>query len=158
MTVFNRFTPVVKAIGVRIQGAADSDTSKTPRCFHITPAIYPIGFFGRVITAFAGLTRPSVELGITGDTTRYMQKQRIDVAGTLFKGTAGNIIDAKRGNDTETYGGAYGFCTRMDQELQATSAYNIIATLRLGSGSFSGYTAGEVEFVMLYIDATGSNY
>ena len=158
MTVFNRFKPELKLVGCRILGSADTDTSKTIRCFHITPTIYVVGFYGRVKTAFAGLTRPSVELGITGDTTRYIQKQRIDVAGTLLKGTAGNIIDGSYDGGIEGFGGAYGFCTRMDQELQATAAYNVIATLRLGSGNFSGYTAGEVELVMAFIDATGSNY
>jgi hypothetical protein len=39
----------------------------------------------------------------------------------------------------------------------STSAKDIIATFRVGSGSLTTLTAGEVEFVMVYIDVSGTN-
>jgi hypothetical protein len=154
MTIFNRFTPEIKLEGCRI-ALPTSGSAPAIRVFHVLPSVYPVAFYGRVITAFAGLDRPTIELGVTGDTTRYMAKQSIDIANQqLLEGSNAEL-------DADSYGGVLGFCTRMKNPLMepaSTYSYDILATFRVGSGTLSGYSAGEVEFVMAYIDAKGSNY
>ena len=158
MALFERFTPEIKLAGCRIKLPA-SGSPPANKCFHILPSVYVLGFYGRVVTAFAGLNRPTIELGITGNTTKYMPKQKIDVANQeLMSGGDASVLDSSDGS--EGYGGAYGFCTRMKHALMepaSTYSYDILATFRVGSGTLSGYTAGELEIVMMYIDAKGSN-
>jgi hypothetical protein len=148
--LFERFVPEIKTVGCRIK-LPDSGTPPANKIFHIRPDVYPIGFYGRVVIAVAGLAQPSVELGVTGDTERYMTKQRIDVVGGLFSGAAKTVEGEIALQD--------GYCIRMEQEMPSQEySYHVVATFRVGSGTLSGYTAGEVEFVMAYIDAKGSNY
>jgi hypothetical protein len=147
MPTANLFTPVLKAKGVRIQ-LEPSGSSHTAPVFHLPANAYPVGFYGRVVTAFAGLTHPTVELGILGDTELYIQKHPINKVSELIPGhdTSGGGAQAKAG-----------YCARLEHEMISTSAKDIIATFRVGSGSLTTLTAGEVEFVMVYIDVSGTN-
>jgi hypothetical protein len=45
-----------------------------------------------------------------------------------------------------------GFCEAMKKERQPSSAQAIIATFTSSSTDFSGLTAGEVEFIVVYVD------
>ena len=125
----------------------------------ILPAnAYKLAFFGRVKTAFTGLTNPKVSLGVAGDTSRYMVAQPIDKINELL---AGKLVKSDSGirKNSILYPDKYkrdlphtkGFCEGMQKEMIASSAQPIIATFTSSSTTFDP-TAGEVEFVVVYVD------
>jgi hypothetical protein len=137
-----QFTPKLRADGYTVSVPASTATSSTVSVLTWPENAYVIGIYGRVKTAFAGVTGPYVSLGVTGDTERYMPNQSINVVGELMSGTK---IAAKAT-------GVRNFCARMDKETGKGSARDIIATFGLGSGTFAALTAGELEFVIVYVD------
>jgi hypothetical protein len=109
----------------------------------IPPAnAYMIGYYGRVKTPFVGVTNPQVSLGVTGDVDRYMPKQPISVANDLISTSGGAI---------KPITGMKGFCAGMEKERIKSTATPIIATFTSSSTLFDP-TAGEVEFVIVYVD------
>lgn len=125
----------------------------------ILPAnTYVIAKFGRVKTAFTGLTKPKVSLGVTGDVARYMVAQPIDniyefVMGKLLKNSAGiNKSSAFLPNKyKKDLPHSMGFCEAMPKEMIKSSSLPIIATFTSSSTLFNP-SAGEVEFVIVYVD------
>lgn len=125
----------------------------------ILPAnTYVIKRFGRVKTAFTGVTKPKVSLGVSGDVARYMVAQPIDktgefIIGKLLKSSAG--IDKTKKTLPDKYKKdlphSMGFCEAMDKEMTPASALPILATFTSSSTLFNA-TAGEVEFVIVYVD------
>jgi hypothetical protein len=103
---------------------------------------YVLREFGRVITAFTGLTKPLVSLGVTGDTDRYMVAQPIDAINEFIFGAPA------KSNSAIT--GVKDFCAKMDKNKITSSAQPIIATFTSSSTTFDP-TAGEVEFVIVYV-------
>jgi hypothetical protein len=99
--------------------------------------------FGRVKTAFAGITKPKVSLGVTGDVDRYMVAQPIDAVNEFVMGPPPSSNDALLGHKH--------FCVKLDKEKAASTATPIIATFTSDSATFDP-TAGEVEFIVVYID------
>lgn len=136
--------PKVRVDGCTVTVRASTATSETVTVLTLPANAYLVGAYGRVVTAFAGATGPYVSLGVTGDTARYMPKQNIDTVKELLSGTT----------TTPKVQGNRDFCARMSSEQIKGSERNIIATFGLGSGTFAALTAGEVEFVIMYIDVT----
>jgi len=129
----------------------------------ILPAnAYVIKMFGRVKTAFAGVTKPTVSLGVTGDTSRYMVAQPIGTAnelivGKLLKSSSGinkssTLLPDKYKKDLPH---SMGFCEAMEKEKVSSTALPVIATFTSSSATFDP-SAGEVEFVIVYVDT--NNY
>ena len=108
----------------------DGTTSKTVYIAALPPNRYPVGYQARVKTAFAGTTSLTVEVGVDGDTTRFIRKQPIDRVGDLIPF----------------------FCDRQFVDLQATiaSQQNVIATFRGADLTF--LSAGEIQFVFIYAE------
>ena len=103
-------------------------TSQAVFIFALPPNRYPIGFYGRVKTAFAGTSSLTVEVGVSGETTRIIRKQPINRAGDLIPF----------------------FCASQFTDLQAktTAQEDIIATFR--GADLTALSAGEIEFVAVY--------
>ena len=95
---------------------------------------YLVNLFARVITAFEGVTHPTVKLGDSTDTELLITKQPIDQTGNLKVG--------KRGQD--------GYCTAMNNPGGSKTNYALQLTFESASGNLSSLTAGEIEFVTLY--------
>ena len=110
-------------------------TSNTVYIAALPPNRYPIAYYARVKTAFAGTTGMFVEVGVVGDTTRFMPKQPINRAGDLLPGN-------KYGNT--------GFCPSQftDQQPKAGAQQDVIATFR--GAALASLSAGEIEFVFVY--------
>jgi hypothetical protein len=88
------FNATVKTLAKSIAPGASSDSSYTEIIGYLPANAYVVERFGRVVTAFAGLTKPKVSLGVSDDTTRYMVAQPIDavnefVMGKLVKSSSG---------------------------------------------------------------------
>ena len=117
-----------KTIGYSIVG--DGDTSKTVYIAALPPNRYPIGYQVRVKTAFAGTTSLTVEVGVVGDTTRFIRKQPIDRVGDLIPF----------------------FCDRQFVDLQASTSaqQNVIATFR--GADLTLLSAGEIQLVFIYAE------
>lgn len=154
------FEAKLRVAGKTISPGADSSaTSYTENVFILPANAYVVAMFGRVKTAFTGLTKPKVSLGVSGDTSRYMVAQPIDiinsfVMGKLVKSSSGirktsTFLPDKYKRDLPH---SMGFCEAMKTERAATSAQPIIATFTSSSSNFGSLTAGEVEFVIVYVD------
>ncbi len=114
-----------------------ADTSLAQQVFMTKPNIYIMQLFARVKIAFAGVTNPSVELGRTGHTTMYIPKISIESIGDLSTTLgAGNIAPCKRALSYQKTPGNIG----------------INATFRSTSGNLSSLSAGEIEFVCVYVE------
>jgi hypothetical protein len=137
------FNAQIKVAAKSISPGADSESSYTEIVAFLPANAYIMATFGRVKTAFAGLTAPLVSLGIEGDTNRYMVAQPIDAVNELIGGMATGVSAVL---------GLKGFCAGMNKEKIVSSAQPIIATFTSSSTDFSGLTAGEVEFLIVYVD------
>ena len=100
------------------------------------PERYPIAYFARVKTAFAGGTKPEVKVGRYPATNDLVRSQRIDSAGDLVSG----------------FGGP-GSCVHMhpDKQTGATAQGNILATFT-DTGTMANLSAGSIEFVVIYAE------
>jgi len=123
----------------RFIAANDFRAEATTATFNLplpSPGGYIMDIQGRVVTAFTGITGPiRVKIGFAGSTEHIMADQTIDTAGVLFpsdKGMYHNFFCARR---TMLYG--------MPQ---------IIITFTSDSGNLSDMTAGEVEFLVFYVN------
>jgi len=113
-------------------------TTHTAYVFEMVPVTYILNVFARVKTAFAGVTAPTVSLGISGDTDLLIQSQPINRVGDLKPGFS---------RDGE------GFCAALPGYPQKAEARRtIIATFSSSSGNFSSLTAGEIEFKIVYVE------
>ena len=110
-------------------------TENTVYIAALPPNRYPIGYYARVKTAFAGTTSLSVKVGIAGDTERFIPQQPIDHVGDLIPGNR--------------YGNT-GFCPSQftDQQPKAGAQQSVIATF--GGAALDSLSAGEIEFVFIY--------
>jgi len=106
----------------------DGSTSKAVNIFALPPNRYPIGYYARVKTAFAGTTGLTVEVGTSGDTTRLIRKQPINRVGDLIPF----------------------FCAQQftDAQAKTTEQEDVIATFR--GADLTVLAAGEIEFVFVY--------
>lgn len=133
----------VKAFRKTITAAANvqaADTSQIVYIFALPPDCYPLAFRARVKTAFAGVTTPSVELGITGRTTHYIPQQPINKVGELLSGaifSTDNICPKQHSPDVQASG---------------NGQRNVFATFRSASGNLSSLSAGEIDFVVVYAE------
>jgi hypothetical protein len=133
-------------------------SSYTENIFILPTNAYILAKFGRVRTAFTGLINPKVSLGVSGDTARYMVAQPLDVAnefimGKLLKSSGGIRKTATSLPDKykKDLPHSMGFCEVMPAEKASSSNRTIIATFTSDSTTFTA-TAGEVEFIILYVD------
>lgn len=153
------FNATIKVGAKTIAPGASSDSSYTENVFILPANAYVIAMFGRVRTAFAGLTKPKVSLGVTGDTTRYCVAQPIDAVNEIMIGKIAKSSSGINRSPVEVpdrwkkdWAPSPGFCERMPKEKIQATATPIIATFTSSSTDFSGLTAGEVEFVIVYVD------
>ena len=154
------FSPKIKVEGITIKPrVASTDTSYTVNITILPPNAYVIGLYGRVKTAFAGLSNPKVCVGVAGDTSRYMVAQPINVVNELM---TGKLVKSSGGirKDSVVLPDKYkkdlphtkGFCEGMEREKISSDLKTIIATFTSDSTTFAGLTAGEVEFIIVYVD------
>ena len=115
-----------------------ADTSQAVNVFTTTPNIYILALFARVKTAFAGVTLPEVSLGIAGDTGKYIPKQPINAETDLVVGKM-----PQAGPD---------YCAKMLSYQKTPENIPIIATFSSASGNLSSLSAGEIEFVCVYVE------
>lgn len=156
----NIFYPQIKTVGIKIRlRVATTETSYTTNITILPPHAYVVDIYGRVTTAFVGLTNPKVSVGVAGDTSRYMVAQPINVVnelmtGKLVKSAGGIRKDAKSLPDKykRDLPHTKGFCEGMERAKIASDYLPIIATFTSDSTTFAGVTAGEVEFVVVYVD------
>lgn len=148
----------VRVLAKSIIPGSTGDATYTEIVGLIPKNAYVIQRFGRVKTAFTGVTKPKVSLGVTGDTTRYMVAQPIDtvaefVMGKLLKSSGGIRKTATSLPDKykKDLPHSMGFCEAMPKEQISSSSKPIIATFTSDSTTFTA-TAGEVEFVIVYVD------
>jgi len=114
------------------------DTSQTVHLFRIPSDCIPLFIGGRVRTAIAGVTKPKVAVGITGDTARYVPSQRIDRAGDLITGTAGVHKQ---------------ICMMQGVDYVSTETNrSVLGTFSSSSGNFSSVSAGEILFYCVYLE------
>jgi hypothetical protein len=90
---------------------------------------------GRVKTAFAGVTAPKVEVGYSSDTDIFCASTPISITGDLIRGS---FYEVNR-------------CARSYDFVKTEAGRQIIGTFSSSSGNFSSLSAGEVEFVVVYI-------
>jgi hypothetical protein len=138
------FKPKIVTYGKTIAPGASTDSSYTENVVILPANAYVLAKFGRVKTAFTGLTKPKVCLGVSGDTDKYMIAQPVDAINEFIMGPPARTNDAILGLKD--------FCVKMDKEKIAISNRTIIATFTSSSTDFSGLTAGEVEFIVVYVD------
>ncbi len=138
------FNASIRVAAKTIAPGASSDADYTENVVILPANAYVLAFFGRVKTAFVGLTKPLVCLGVTGDTDRYMRAQPVDAVNEFIIGASPKASDPILGVPK--------WCVKMDKEMAASAAKPIIATFTSSSTDFSGKTAGEVEFVVVYVD------
>uniref|UniRef100_A0A6H1ZVB8 Uncharacterized protein n=1 Tax=viral metagenome TaxID=1070528 RepID=A0A6H1ZVB8_9ZZZZ len=96
---------------------------------------YLTNFFGRVTTAFAGVTNPHVKVGDPGILDSIMQNQPIGHTGVLATG----------GPQAAQFG-----CAKMDTVICDLVAPKIRVTVSSTTGNLSALTAGELEFLAVY--------
>lgn len=120
-----------------------ADTSKTFNIFTTTPNIYIMAFFARVKTAFTGVTGPTVKLGTDKTTDAYIESQGIDHAGDLLV----QHEVAYRSALTHPIG-----CHASISHQSTPKNIPILATFGSTSGNLSSLTAGEIEFVCVYVE------
>ena len=114
-----------------------ASTSQTVPIFELPPAAFVIAFGARVTTAFAGVTGPNVQVGVSGETDKYMRQQSIGSTGDLIAGWAPNAM---------TYCEAMTAGGRVGTEANRS----IIATFGSSSGNLSSLSAGVVKFYLIY--------
>lgn len=137
------FSPNLRVAGKTIAPGTNSASSYTENVVILPANAYVISFFGRVKTAFTGLTKPKVSLGVTGDTDKYMVAQPIDAINELLAGVPPASNKATLGVKP--------YCASMPKEKISTTGRTVIATFTSDSTLFSP-TVGEVEFVVVYVD------
>jgi len=138
------FDAHIRVAAKSIAPGASADSSYTENVVILPANAYVLAYFGRVKTAFAGLTKPLVSLGVSGDTDRYMRAQPVDAVNEFVFWATPKAHDPILGVSK--------WCVKMDKEKIAISAQPVIATFTSSSTDFSGKTAGEVEFVVVYVD------
>jgi hypothetical protein len=140
-----------------------ADTSKVQPVFNTTPNIYIIGFFARVKEAFAGVTAPTVKLGTIHTPDYYIENQGIARLGDLYTKSLGafstvvgheNLVH----KSTDTF---YGTFRSFAESVQCQTPisfttvpqnFQIVATFASSAGNLSALTAGEIEFVCVYVE------
>ena len=152
------FEAKIRVAAKSIAPGTTGESSYTENVAILPANAYVLAYFGRVKTAFTGLTNPKVSLGVSGDTSRYMVAQPIDAINELM---AGKLVKSDSGirKDSILYPDKYkrdlphtkGFCEGMEKEKIVSSAKPVIATFTSSSTTFDP-TAGEVEFVIVYVD------
>jgi len=94
---------------------------------------YMVGIYGRVVTAFTGITGPvTIEVGFEGSTDAIIGKNDLGIERELI----GRPVDAKW------------FCATRD------TVYNLpspIVTFTSASGNLASLTAGRVEIVVVHL-------
>jgi len=116
--------------------AADSGYEAPLWIMAMPPERYPIAYFARVKTAFAGGTKPEVKVGRYPATDDIIKSQRIDAVGDLVHG----------------FGGP-GLCAHLHPDIQpdATAQADIRATFT-DTGTMANLSAGSIEFVVVYAE------
>jgi hypothetical protein len=94
-----------------------------------------------VKTAFAGATKPTVKLGLSGHTAIYISPQKIDLEGELIPGAGAKV----------SLYALDGFCTKLNHPRSEEALTNVLATFDVSTGDFSALTAGEIVFIMIYV-------
>jgi hypothetical protein len=140
------FEAKVRVAAKSIAPGASSDSSYTENVAILPANAYVMAMFGRVKTAFAGLTKPKVSLGVSGDTDRYIVAQPADFVNELIV----NHIGAFSASNSAI--GVKNFCAGMNKEKINSTGQTVIATFTSSSSDFSGLTAGEVEFLIVFVD------
>ncbi len=99
---------------------------------------YFVTMYAQVITAFAGVTSPTVTVGFDVDTDALVKSQPIDQTGKLIIG------GSKLGRQL--------FCDKLNSPGSQPSfgTKGIYATFSSTAGNLSSLTAGEIEFVVIY--------
>jgi hypothetical protein len=152
------FNAQIKVAAKSIIPGTTGDSSYTEIVTILPANAYIMHTFGRVKTPFTGLVNPMVSLGVTGDTARYMVAQPLTVVNEFI---SGKLLKSSSGiRKTATYlpdkykkdlPHSMGFCEAMPKEKISPSAKSIIATFTSSSTAFTA-TAGEVEFIVVYVD------
>jgi hypothetical protein len=132
----------VRVLAKTIAPGSDNTTSYTEVIGLLPQNAYLIGTYGRVKTAFTGVSNAKVALGVAGDTNRYMVAQPIDAINELISTSTGSV-------GSNPILGVKGYCAGMNKEKIA-SAKPIIATFT--ATTFATLTAGEVEFAIVFVD------
>lgn len=134
-----------------------ADTTKTFNIFTTTPNIYIMAFFARVKTAFAGVTGPTVKMGTAGSTDAYIAEQSVGVTGDLMtKDTLANRTWENRNlehpsGEWKQYQNA-AVCTAHISHQSTPANIPMIATFASSAGNLSSLSAGEIEFVCVYVE------
>ena len=110
----------VRVLAKTITPGSTGESTYTEIIGLIPKNAYVLAKFGRTTTAFTGITKPKVSLGVTGDTDRYMVAQLIDSINEFVFGPPATTNDA--------ISGVMDFCTKMNKEKIQTTALPIIAT------------------------------
>lgn len=129
---------VMSAIIKGVENVNIADTTQTVPLFELPPGAYPIAFGGRVKTAFAGVTYPTVKVGEGTILDGFIFKQPINKVGDLKSGFSIN---------------AHTFCQAIaggGQKIEANRS--IIGTFESVTGNLSSLSAGEIEFFLVYAD------
>ena len=127
----------VQSVSITSEVLNAADTTQIVRLFGIPAHSYILHFLGRKRTGFAGVTAPSVIVGYTGGTADIMKSQDLSLAGDLMSGP--NQDDKS-------------FCPRLSpMPIKTEASRQIFATFTSSSGNFSALSAGEVEFVVVYV-------
>lgn len=138
------FDAKLRVAAKTISPGTSGDATYTENVAILPANAYVVAMFGRVKTAFVGLTAPKVSLGVSGDVDRYMVAQPIGAVNELITNNSGALGGS-------AVFGAKGFCAAMNKELVSTTAKPVIATFTSSSATFDP-TSGEVEFVIVYVD------
>lgn len=113
-------------------------TSQTVPLFRIPSDCIIQAVGARVKTAVAGVTRPEVSVGTSSDTTHYIPKQHLGVAGDLI------------GSSSPVHSGV---CNAPGSRFIKTEAQqDIMGTFTSSTGNFSSLSAGEILFYCIYLE------
>lgn len=112
-----------------------ADTSQTVALFEIPFDAYVLNVMGRVKTAFAGVTSPKVSVGYSSDTDLFCASTPINTVGDLHRGS---FYETNR-------------CARPYDFVKTEAGRQVIATFSSSADNFSSLSAGEVEFVVVYL-------
>ena len=131
----------IAQVNIKYTDLISAESSIAYSAFIMQPNVYPVHFLARVKTAFAGATKPTVKLGLSGHTAIYISQQKIDLAGELIPGAGAKISQYALD----------GFCTKLNHPRSEGSLTNVLATFDVPTGDFSALTAGELVLIMIYI-------
>lgn len=106
-------------------------TSQTVYLCRIPVNAYILHCVGRVKTAFAGVTAPTISVGTSTGTSDYMPTQPINIANAL-------LLSQRE------------FCPVLHFDYQTATERSIVGTFSSSSGNFADLTAGELEIVIVY--------